>query len=100
VTTVRERNIAKVRDMVLATLAGRRAKVWLFGSCARGDWVHSSDIDLAIEAEEPLPAGLMADLTEALEESTIPYEVDVVDLAHADSKFRERVKKEGIPWTP
>lgn len=86
--------------MVLAALAERRASVWLFGSCARGDWVHSSDIDVAIEAEEPLPASLIAGLKEALEDSTIPFDVDIIDLATADEALKDEVRKEGIPWTP
>ncbi len=96
--TVRERGIARVRDMVLAALGGRKARVWLFGSCARGDWMNSSDIDVAIDAAEPLSATLLADLREALEESTIPYDVDIVDLATANPKFRARVEREGVPW--
>ena len=97
-TTVRERNIARVREMVLAALAGRPARVWLFGSCARGDWDQASDIDVAIEADDPLPPSLLGNLKETLEESTIPYDVDVIDLADTDKAFKERVKAEGISW--
>jgi len=35
----------------------------------------------------------------ALEESTIPYRVEVVDLTEASPAFRERVRREGIAWT-
>jgi predicted nucleotidyltransferase len=96
--TVRERSIARVRDMVLAALAGRKARVWLFGSCARGDWATSSDIDVAIDAAEPLPNSLLARLQDDLEESTIPFDVDIVDLRSAAPDLRSRVEREGIPW--
>ena len=45
-----------------------------------------------------LPPGLLAELREALEESTVPWRVEVVDLSETDAAFRERVLKEGIVW--
>ena len=53
---------------------------------------------MAIESAEPLPRALLASLREALEESTIPNRVDVVDLAETDAAFRDRVRREGIQW--
>jgi len=89
----------RVRSIVLERLAGRPARVYLFGSWATGTRRRSSDIDVAVEAAAPLPAGLLAGLREALEESTIPYRVEVVDLADAGPAFRERVRREGVAWT-
>ena len=88
----------RVRSIVLERLAGRPARVYLFGSWATGTRRRSSDIDVAIETPAPLPAGVLAGLREALEESTIPYRVEVVDLADAGPAFRERVRREGIAW--
>ena len=53
---------------------------------------------MAIDAATPLPRGVLATLRDALEESTIPYRVDVVDLAETDSDFRERIRREGVLW--
>lgn len=86
-----------MRELVLAALAGRPARVWLFGSCARGDVWTSSDIDVAIEADEPLRATLLVDLDERLRDS-IAFDVDVVDLRRIDPDFRARVLAEGIRW--
>jgi predicted nucleotidyltransferase len=99
-TQARERAIDRVRNMVLAALAGRQARIYLFGSCARGDAVNSSDIDVAIDSLDPLPASLVADLVDSLEDSTIPFDVEIVDLRHADPALRRRVLSEGIAWTP
>jgi predicted nucleotidyltransferase len=79
-------------------LAGRRVDVYLFGSWARGTAGPTSDVDLAVDPREPLPPGVLARLREALEESTIPLRVDVVDLADTDAAFRDRVRREGIRW--
>lgn len=53
---------------------------------------------MAIDPLEPLPVAMLARLREALEESTIPYRVDVVDLSEADAAFRDRVHREGVVW--
>ncbi len=74
------------------------AAVYLIGSCATGAAPRSSDIDVAIDPREPLPAGLIAQLRETLEDSTIPYFVDVVDLGAVDPDFRRQVLRQAVPW--
>jgi len=87
-----------VRAIVQRTLGRRPVSVYLFGSWASGAPHQASDIDIAVDAAEPLPLEILARLREALEESTVPYRVDVVDLSDADAEFRERVRREGILW--
>jgi len=94
----RLRAIEAVRSIVLGLLGGLDAEVWLFGSCARGDVWHSSDIDVAIEPNESLPPDFFGRLREALESSTVPYRVEVVDLRAAAPSLREAVASEGIRW--
>ena len=76
-----ERYLAEVKAVVLGQLKGWDVSVYLFGSRASGDSRHTSDIDLAIEARDALPPIVLAALRERLEESTVPYRVDIVDLA-------------------
>ena len=80
--------------MVLAALGDHDAEVWLFGSCARGDVFRHSDIDIADE----LPAGFFSNLAESVEESSIPYDVDIVDLRNAAPTLVEEVRREGVKW--
>ena len=47
----------------------------------------------------PLPAGLLSEIREALEESLVLYPVDLVDLSDATPQFRERVLQEGVLWS-
>lgn len=98
-TSVADLSLAEVRRVVLAGLGSHRAKVFLFGSRAVGGAREGSDIDVAILPLEPLPIETLADIREALEESTVPYRVDLVDLQFAPSTLRDRVLREGIPWT-
>jgi uncharacterized protein len=84
--------------VIRAHLAGHNVHVWLFGSRARGDSRTWSDIDVAIQADPALPAGVLPTLREALEESNCLLNVDVVDWNDADTALRESITREGIEW--
>jgi len=90
--------LEEVRRIVREVLGGQKASVYLFGSWARGDATSQSDIDLAIDAHSPLPPGMLALLRERLEESHVPYRVDVVELSGVNPEFRHRILAEGIRW--
>jgi predicted nucleotidyltransferase len=91
--------MVEIRRIILDGLRDTHAKVFLFGSRARGTSHRASDVDVAVLPSAPLPAGLLADIKEALEESTIPFDVDLVDLSEVDLAFRQRVEQEGVSWT-
>ena len=91
-------DIEAAMRIVRRELGGQPARLYLYGSRARGEAVPASDIDIAILPAVPLEPGTLARIREALEESTIPYEVEVVDLSGADVAFRQRVLGEAIEW--
>lgn len=88
----------EVRRLAQDTLRPYGAKLYLFGSWATGRPSRVSDIDLAVEAQPSLPTGVLAVLRERLEESHIPYRVEVIDLSVTDPAFREAILRHGIPW--
>ena len=85
--------------VVRTHLADRNVHVRLFGSRARGDAHTWSDIDVAVQADPALPAGVLAALREALDESSCLLNVDVVDWNDADAALRESITREGIEWS-
>jgi hypothetical protein len=87
-----------IKRIVLEGLEGHKARLYLFGSWATGNRRRGSDVDVAILPLEPLPTGLLSEIRENLEESSIPYFVDLVDLSQVEPAFRERVEREGIAW--
>lgn len=89
----------EVRLILREVLGEGTAAIYLFGSWARGEATSLSDIDLAVEARVPLAPGTLARLRERLEESRVPYRVEVVDLNAVDPAFRRRVLAEGIRWS-
>ena len=94
----RERNIEELRRIVRAALGEHDAEVWVFGSCARGEVFQHSDIDVAILPRDELPSGFFLDLAERVEESSIPYDVDIVDLRRAAPTLIDEVRREGVKW--
>lgn len=92
-------SLTEAKRIILAGLSGHPADVFLYGSRAKGTARRTSDIDVAIMPKAPLPSWLLSVIREALENSAIPYQVDLIDLTTADPSFRERIQKEGIPWT-
>jgi predicted nucleotidyltransferase len=95
---VRQRAVERLQSIVLDALGERDAAVYLFGSHARGEVRHASDIDVAILPREDLPPAFFAELADTIEESMIPYEVDLVDLREVSPAFREEVIRTGIKW--
>lgn len=71
----------------------------LFGSRARGDPRPASDIDLAVRARHPVPAHLLATARQSLEDSRVPFNIDLLDYATLAPDMRRSIDREGIAWT-
>lgn len=66
-------------------------KVHAFGSRANHTAKPYSDLDLAIMTEQPLTLQQGAMLTEAFEESDLPFKVDIIDWSTISENFRELI---------
>ena len=87
-----------MKRIVLEELRDFRVQVYLFGSCSRGKIHRSLGIDLAVLPLDALPEDVLSEIREALEESSVPYAVDLVDLSQTDASFRATVLREGVSW--
>ena len=94
----RVRGLERVRQIVLDVLGDDDVRVYLFGSCATGSLRPSSDIDVAVEPLHGSAPQSLAALRERLEESDVPYDVDIVDLTTVSQEFAQRVRREGLVW--
>jgi predicted nucleotidyltransferase len=74
--------------------------VFVFGSRATGQAKRRSDLDIAVGGNEPLSLRIQGDLADAFDESDLPIEVDVVDLASVSETFRKRISAEWAEFTP
>ena len=92
------KHLREVRSLVFKWIHPDQADVFLFGSWAAGQVRRHSDIDLGVLPKKPLPEDLLPNLREALEESRVPYHVEIVDLSATDSKFKKLVLERGMAW--
>ena len=90
--------LEKIRDIVLKHMENEQVDVYLFGSWARGSMRRSSDVDIAVDGKKTDISLKISALREALEESTVPYRVDVVDMGRASEVLCEEIRREGILW--
>lgn len=88
------KNIQELKHFLVGEFP--EAQIYLFGSRARGDASEYSDIDIAIKGSKPLK-NTLASVRFAIEESQIPYKVDLVDLSLAPY-LESVIQKEGIAW--
>lgn len=72
---------------ILARHLPAGVEVAVFGSRARGRVKPSSDLDLALLGDGPLPLAVLAELAEAFDESVLPWKVDLVDRACVSAAF-------------
>lgn len=82
---------------ILKKFTNKNVMIYLFGSWTKQKEKNTSDIDVGILGEE-LSSEDLTLLRIELEDSTIPYRVDIVDLRKVDEYFLVKVKKEGILW--
>ncbi|MDY7002084.1 MAG: nucleotidyltransferase domain-containing protein [Thermodesulfobacteriota bacterium] len=92
-------DLKTVRRIILDGLKGHKAKVFLYGSTAKGEASQGSDIDVAVATLKPLPPGLLSAIREALDESPVPYPVELIDLSLVSPDWAEQIQKQGILWS-
>ena len=94
----REDILNMVKQILIRATDQLPVKVYLFGSWARREEWRTSDIDVGIWYADPQFAEILTTLRDLLEESLIPYRVDIVDLTQADASLLEKVNREGVLW--
>lgn len=72
------------------------ATVYLFGSRSRGDRRWNSDFDLWVDADVPRESILT--IEDQLEDSIVPFGVDIVTTRQLQGEFGQRVRQEAIQW--
>ncbi|MDI9409216.1 MAG: nucleotidyltransferase domain-containing protein [Candidatus Pacebacteria bacterium] len=85
-------------EMVLAILRvhPKVERAVVYGSRARGDNKPYSDIDLTLMGKG-LDWRTVSDIAEALEESALPYFVDLSDFSTiSNERFRAIIEREGV----
>ena len=88
------KTIKELKAYLINTLP--HAEIYLFGSRAKKTESIYSDIDIAIDSDR-LTAEDFAQIRFTIEESNLPYKVDLIDLTKAPY-LKETIDKEGVQW--
>jgi predicted nucleotidyltransferase len=90
--------IQQIKQIVLDFLKDQPVKIVLYGSRARGDNDPGSDVDIGILSEKEFNGIILSKLRDLLEESTIPYKVEIVDLRQVSETFKAEILKDAVIW--
>lgn len=87
----------KIKKIIYQFINPKEYTVFIFGSRATGKARKYSDYDVGISGKNSIPSEVKILIEEALEESDLPYKVDVVDFSLLPTKFKKvalsKVKK-------
>jgi len=86
------------KKIVLEELNDSDCKIFLFGSRASKENHRFSDMDIGIIPEKFFNEKIIFLLSEKLNQSVIPFKVDVVNFANVSLKFKEEALKQIIHW--
>ena len=90
-----DRHLDFVLSVLKRNISDVDAKFYIFGSRVKGTNKKYSDIDIAVDLNgKKLDVSILGKILIEFQESTLPYEVDVVDLNSIDENFRNLIKKD------
>ena len=75
------------------------AKVYLFGSYARGDNMRDSDVDIAIDAGKKISLLVLSQIASMIDTLNLRQETDVSDFVRLPQGMQDDILREGIEWT-
>ena len=78
-----------IRGIVYRHVDAREHQPVIFGSRANGTAQTYSDVDLGLLGDQPINKQAYIRMVDELEESSLPYKVDVVDFATAEDSFKK-----------
>jgi len=93
--TAQEYTIVKA---VLEQTLGSSCDVWVYGSRAKNRADFNSDLDLAVDCQDKIPAKILAGLHARFNEAKLAFTVDVVDLNDVEPRFRQIITQQKVPF--
>ena len=98
-TITKLNDIDYLKKLVLDFFKDNEVKIVLFGSRARKTNQNNSDADIGIIPKQSSSRNMnISLLKETIEQSNIPYKVDIVNLAETSPAFQRTALKEAVTW--
>jgi len=92
-----QKYLAQIKEIIFSVIDTREYKVFLFGSRATKKFNRYSDVDIGVLGNKPI-GNAYYKIINKIEESDIPYRVDIVDFILVDEKFKEIALQEIEIW--
>lgn len=92
----KEESVQAIKKIIYKHLPKDKYNTFIFGSRAGSSARAWSDFDIGIKGEEKVPLSTIGLIKEDLENSRIPYKVDIVDFCRVPQKFRTVAQKKTI----
>ena len=86
-----------IRDILQKHLT-TDCKVWVFGSRAKNQTKYNSDLDIALEHSTIISPMILASLRDDLDDSLLPYQVDIIDINEVSTSFKQIINTCKIPF--
>ena len=88
----------KLKTLISEHFNKGEATIILFGSRARRENSKHSDVDVGILTSGKPDDSKITLLKEAIEDSNIPYKVDIISINEASEDFKNEIMKDAIVW--
>ena len=89
---------SQIIDIIRKYIKDKSIEILLFGSRAEGNSSMISDYDLAIRSKDELSETILSTIKEELDNSNIPFKVDLVDYNKVSDALRESIDRSNIKW--
>lgn len=90
--------LSELRDLVLNELKNEKVKIFIFGSRAREDNYQASDVDIGYIPYDKFDDKKITMLKYKLENSNIPYKVEIVNFNNVSEEFKQEALKDIEIW--
>ena len=90
--------IEQLKKIVLDELKSQNIKIFMFGSRARRDNYIGSDVDIGLIPEGKIDSSKISLLKEKIDNSNIPYKVQIVNFKEVSERFKNEAMKDIEIW--
>lgn len=91
---IEPRYLEQVKNIINSISQDENLKIYVFGSRATGKTKKYSDLDIALESNSKIDSSKLSKISIELEETTIPYKIDVIDLNNITDSFKKCIEKD------
>jgi len=92
-----EKHLNVIKSIIKNVTELENCPIYLYGSRVQGNSVKYSDVDIAVDYHgESLPDTIKLKISSLMENSLLPYSVDIIDINSISPLFKAKIEKEFI----